>query len=166
MPHFHLSLQAGDDMILKRMKRRHGRADAVRTVERIKAVRSDATIGADLIAGFPTETEEMAINSLKLLDDCAIVAAHVFPFSPRPTTPAARMPQLPRELVKARAARLREAAAERRTRWLDTLVGTMQRVLVEGDGTGHTEGFAPVAIESALRGQTGLVRTVGRDGDH
>ena len=84
MPHFHLSLQAGDDMILKRMKRRHSRADAVRTVERIKAARPDATIGADLIAGFPTETEEMALNSLKLLDDCDVVAAHVFPFSPRP----------------------------------------------------------------------------------
>ena len=114
MPHFHLSLQAGDDMILKRMKRRHSRADAVRTVERIKAARPDATIGADLIAGFPTETEEMALNSLKLLDDCDIVAAHVFPFSPRPDTPAARMPQLAREVVKARAARLRDAAAERR----------------------------------------------------
>ena len=114
MPHFHLSLQAGDDMILKRMKRRHSRADAVRTVERIKAARPDATIGADLIAGFPTETEEMALNTLKLLDDCDIVAAHIFPFSPRPDTPAARMPQVERELVKARAARLREAAAERR----------------------------------------------------
>ena len=110
MPHFHLSLQAGDDMILKRMKRRHSRSDAVRTVERIKTARPDATIGADLIAGFPTETEEMFLNSLKLLDDCHVVAAHVFPFSPRPNTPAARMPQLPRELVKARAARLRQAA--------------------------------------------------------
>ena len=115
MPHFHLSLQAGDDMILKRMKRRHSRADAVRTVERIKAARPDATIGADLIAGFPTETEDMALNSLKLLDDCDIIAAHIFPFSPRPNTPAARMPQLAREVVKARAARLREAAAERRS---------------------------------------------------
>src|SRR5207253_3789779 len=106
MPHFHLSLQAGDDMILKRMKRRHSRADAVRTVARIKAVRPDASIGADLIAGFPTETEEMALNSLRLLDDCDIVAAHIFPFSPRPDTPASRMQQLSRELVKARAARL------------------------------------------------------------
>ncbi len=97
MPHFHLSLQAGDDMILKRMRRRHSRAEAVTTVERIKAARSDATIGADLIAGFPTETEEMSFNSLKLLDDCDIIAAHVFPFSPRPKTPASRMPQLARE---------------------------------------------------------------------
>uniref|UniRef100_UPI0025E13EB6 MiaB/RimO family radical SAM methylthiotransferase n=1 Tax=Sphingomonas sp. TaxID=28214 RepID=UPI0025E13EB6 len=106
MPHFHLSLQAGDDLILKRMKRRHSRADSVRVVERIKAARPDATIGADLIAGFPTETEDMALNSLRLLDDCDVVAAHVFPFSPRPGTPAARMPQVDRETVKARAARL------------------------------------------------------------
>src|SRR4029450_7462219 len=131
MPHFHLSLQAGDDLILKRMKRRHSRAQAVRTVERIKAARSDATIGADLIAGFPTETEEMALNSLKLLDDCDIVAAHVFPFSPRPGTPAGRMPQLPREVVKARSARLREAAAERRSGWLGSLIGTTMQVLIE-----------------------------------
>src|SRR5206468_78487 len=89
MPHFHLSLQAGDDLILKRMKRRHSRADAVRTVERIKIVRPDASIGADLISGFPTETEDMAVKSLQLLDDCDIIAAHVFPFSPRPNTPAA-----------------------------------------------------------------------------
>src|SRR6478672_3213716 len=131
MPHLHLSLQAGDDMILKRMKRRHSRADAVRTIDRIKTARPNASIGADLIAGFPTETEEMAINTLKLLDDCDVVAAHIFPFSPRPATPAARMPQLPRELVKTRAARLRDAAAVRRGRWLDGLVGTTQPVLME-----------------------------------
>ena len=164
MPHFHLSLQAGDDMILKRMKRRHSRADAVRTVERIKSVRSDATIGADLIAGFPTETEEMATNSLKLLDDCDIIAAHIFPFSPRPGTPAARMPQLERELVKARASRLRDAAARRRTRWLEDLVGTTQPILVEGDGIGHTDNFAPVAIAEARRGQSGRARITGSDG--
>ena len=165
MPHFHLSLQAGDDMVLKRMKRRHGRADAVRTVERIKAARSEATIGADLIAGFPTETEEMALNSLKLLDDCDIVAAHIFPFSPRPNTPAARMPQVERELVKVRAARLREAAARRRSAWLDRLVGTHQPVLIEGDGSGHTDNFAPIALDGAKRGQTGLAQIAGRDGE-
>jgi len=165
MPHFHLSLQAGDDMILKRMKRRHNRADAVRTVERIKAARSDSTIGADLIAGFPTETEEMALNSLKLLDDCDIVAAHVFPFSPRPTTPSARMPQLERELVKSRAARLREAAAMRRGRWLDRLIGSVHPVLVEGDARGHTDNFAPVAVADARRGETGKARITGRNGD-
>src|SRR6185295_16571162 len=98
----------------KRMKRRHSRADAVRTVERIKSARPGATIGADLIAGFPTETEDMALNTLKLLDDCDVIAAHIFPFSPRPNTPAERMPQLPREVVKVRAARLREAAQDRR----------------------------------------------------
>jgi threonylcarbamoyladenosine tRNA methylthiotransferase MtaB len=166
MPHFHLSLQAGEDLILKRMKRRHSRAQAVRIVERIKAVRPDATIGADLIAGFPTETEEMALNSLKLLDDCDIVAAHVFPFSPRPTTPAARMPQLPRELVKARAARLRDAAAKRRRQWLDGMVGSAQPMLVEGEGKGHTDNFAPVAIAGARGGECGVARITGCEGDH
>ena len=165
MPHFHLSLQAGDDMILKRMKRRHSRAGAVRTVERIKRARADATIGADLIAGFPTETEEMTINSLKLLDDCDIVATHVFPFSPRPNTPAARMPQLPPELVKARAARLRSAAAGRRTTWLDSLVGTRQPALIEGQGKGHTDNFAPIALAGASRGQSGTVRIIGHAGE-
>jgi len=163
MPHFHLSLQAGDDMVLKRMKRRHSRADAVRTVERIKTARPDATIGADLIAGFPTETEDMAIKTLNLLDDCDIVSAHIFPFSPRPNTPAARMPQVERELVKTRAARLRAAAAERRSRWLDTLVGSTQPVLIEGDGTGHTGNFAPVALPGAKRGETGRIRITDCD---
>jgi threonylcarbamoyladenosine tRNA methylthiotransferase MtaB len=164
MPHFHLSLQAGDDMILQRMKRRHSRADAVRAVRRIKDARPDATIGADIIAGFPTETEEMALNSLNLLEDCEIVSAHIFPFSPRPNTPAARMPQVEPETVKARAACLRQAAAERRKRWLDSLVGTVQPVLVEGDGTGHTDNFAPIAIDGARRGQSGSVRLVALDG--
>src|SRR5579872_2625632 len=131
MPHFHLSLQAGDDLILKRMKRRHSRADAVRTAQRIKTVRPDATIGADLIAGFPTETEDMARNSLQLLEECDVVAAHIFPFSARPKTPAARMPQLSPQVVKARAARLRGAAAARREQWLDGLTGSVQPVLIE-----------------------------------
>jgi threonylcarbamoyladenosine tRNA methylthiotransferase MtaB len=165
MPHFHLSLQAGDDMILKRMKRRHSRTDAVRTVERIKAARADASIGADIIAGFPTESEDMALKTLRLLEDCDIIAAHIFPFSPRPDTPAARMPQLAREVVKARAARLRAAASERRYRWLNSLVGTMQPILVEGDGIGHTDNFAPVSIPGPMRGQTGNARINARDGD-
>ncbi|HEX5257241.1 MAG TPA: MiaB/RimO family radical SAM methylthiotransferase [Sphingomicrobium sp.] len=165
-PHFHLSLQAGDDLILKRMKRRHSRADAVRMAERIKAARPDATIGADLIAGFPTETEEMALESLKLLNDCDIIAAHIFPFSPRPDTTAARMPQLPREVVKARAARLRDAAAERRARWLDSLIGTVQPVLIENGGKGHADNFAPIAVEGASRGDAGRARITGRQGDH
>jgi threonylcarbamoyladenosine tRNA methylthiotransferase MtaB len=165
MPHFHLSLQAGDDMVLKRMKRRHNRADAVRAVERIKEARSDATIGADLIAGFPTETDEMAFNTLNLLDDCDIIAAHIFPFSPRPNTPAARMPQVERELVKTRAARLRASAAERRSRWLDTLVGGTLPALIEGNATGHTDNFAPFALPGAKRGESGRIRITGRDSD-
>jgi threonylcarbamoyladenosine tRNA methylthiotransferase MtaB len=166
MPHFHLSLQAGDDMILKRMKRRHSRADAVRTVERIKRARPDATIGADLIAGFPTETEEMALNSLNLLKDCDVIAAHVFPFSPRPNTPAARMPQLERELVKARAARLREVATERRSQWLNRLIGSELSVLIENHGKGHSDAFAPVQIDGTVRGESGQARITGRNENH
>jgi threonylcarbamoyladenosine tRNA methylthiotransferase MtaB len=166
LPHFHLSLQAGDDLILKRMKRRHSRAQAVATVERLKKARADVTIGADLIAGFPTESEEAALNSLRLIDDCDIVAAHVFPFSPRPNTPAARMPQLERETVKARAARLRQAAMERRSRWLGGLVGTRQTVLVENSEKGHSDGFAPVRITGSRRGDLGAAIITGRDEDH
>jgi threonylcarbamoyladenosine tRNA methylthiotransferase MtaB len=165
LPYFHLSLQAGDDLILKRMKRRHSRADAVRTVERIKTARSTATIGADLIAGFPTESEDMAVNTLKLLEDCDVVAAHIFPLSARPNTPAARMPQLPHGLVRERAARLRTAAAERRARWLGGLVGTTQPVLIENGGKGHADNFAPVAIAGAARGENGTARITARDGD-
>jgi threonylcarbamoyladenosine tRNA methylthiotransferase MtaB len=165
LPHFHLSLQSGDDLVLKRMRRRHSRAEAVRTVERIKSARPEATIGADLIAGFPTESEEMALNSLKLLDDCDIVAAHIFPFSPRPNTPAARMPQVKREVVKARAARLRQASAGRRERWLESLVGTLQPVLVENGGKGHADNFAPVGIAGATRGEMGMTRITGRNSD-
>ena len=165
LPHFHLSLQAGDDLILKRMKRRHSRAQAVETVARLKAARSDVTIGADLIAGFPTESEEAALNSLKLLDDCDIVTAHIFPFSPRPNTPAARMPQLEREIVKARAARLRQAAEERRIAWLDGLIGTNQTVLIENSEKGHSDGFAPVHIAGTRRGDLGTARIIGRSED-
>jgi threonylcarbamoyladenosine tRNA methylthiotransferase MtaB len=166
MPHFHLSLQAGDDMILKRMKRRHSRALAEATVDLIKTARSDATIGADLIAGFPTETEDMALNSLKLLDDCDIVAAHIFPFSPRPGTPAARMPQVVPEVVKARAARLRQRAAERRGGWLDRLPGGTANVLIESDGKGHSDSWVPVTLAGSRRGETGVARFTGRDGDY
>jgi threonylcarbamoyladenosine tRNA methylthiotransferase MtaB len=164
MPHFHLSLQAGDDMVLKRMKRRHSRAQSIAAVERIKRVRGDPTIGADIIAGFPTETEEMARNTLKLLDDCDVVAAHIFPFSARPNTPAALMPQVDRETVKRRSARLRKAAEERRTRWLDTLIGSVQPVLVETGGNGHTDGFAPVHMPGAPRGAFGQARITARNG--
>jgi threonylcarbamoyladenosine tRNA methylthiotransferase MtaB len=119
-----------------------------------------------LIAGFPTETEEMALNSLKLLEDCDVVAAHIFPFSPRPETPADRMPQLSRELVKARAARLRQAAAQRRTRWLGGLVGSNQQVLIENNSKRQSDAFAPARIEGTSRGDTGTARIVRSDGDH
>jgi threonylcarbamoyladenosine tRNA methylthiotransferase MtaB len=155
-PHLHLSLQAGDDMILKRMKRRHSRAQSVAMVERLKARRPEIAIGADLIAGFPTEDEGMAANTRALLDDCDIVFGHIFPFSPRTGTPAAKMPQLDPRLVKARARSLREAADARRTRWLETLVGTEQSVLIEReDGRGHAGNYAPARLTSgAARSRT------------
>ncbi|WP_076743116.1 MiaB/RimO family radical SAM methylthiotransferase [Sphingomonas jeddahensis] len=148
LPHLHLSLQAGDDLILKRMKRRHLRQDAVTMIERLKAKR-DIAIGADLIAGFPTESEAAFANTLALLDDCDIVHAHVFPFSPRAGTPAARMPQLRPEIVKERAARLRAAAAARKTAWLKTLLGSTQQIVVEKPGDrGHAPNFAEVHLPS------------------
>lgn len=145
MPHLHLSLQAGDDLILKRMKRRHSSADAIAIVERLKAARPDISIGADIIAGFPTENDAMFDNSLNLIADCDIVHGHIFPYSPRTGTPAARMPQVNRATIKARAARLRDACAARREAWLGSLIGTTQSVLVERSGlSGHAENFAPV----------------------
>ena len=148
MPHVHLSLQSGDDMILKRMKRRHSRAQSVALVQRLKARRPEIAIGADIIAGFPTEDEAMFENSAKLLDDCDIVFGHIFPYSSRPGTPAARMPQLNRPLIKERAERLRNAAAARKATWLNALIGTRQQVLVELDGeTGHAPNFASVTLE-------------------
>ncbi len=145
MPHVHLSLQAGDDLILKRMKRRHARAEAVAIVERLKSARPEIAIGADIIAGFPTETEEMFANSLALIDDCDIVFGHIFPFSPRPGTPAARMPQLGSAIAKARAAQLRARADGRRAQWLRSQIGTVQSVLVEASGNmGHAANYATV----------------------
>ena len=152
MPHVHLSLQAGDDMILKRMKRRHSRA------ERLKAARPDISIGADIIAGFPTEDDAMFARSLALIDDCAIVHGHIFPYSPREGTPAARMPQVDRPTIKARAARLRAACAERRDAWLRSLICTQQSVLVERSGlSGHAENFAPVRF-TATQTPSAIVR--------
>ena len=154
MPHLHLSLQAGDDLILKRMKRRHSRADAVRLVERLKAARPEIAIGADLIAGFPTEDDAMAANTLALIDDCDVVHAHIFPYSPRAGTPAARMPQVEPEVARQRAARLREAAARRKAAWLRSLVGTTQEVLVEATGDrGHTANFAEVRLPNPVRAE-------------
>ena len=165
MPHLHLSLQAGDDMVLKRMKRRHSRAQAVAMVERLKSRRPGIAIGADLIAGFPTETEAMAANTLALIEDCDIVHPHIFPYSPRAGTPAARMPQVARDRIKARARALREAGAARRGAWLKGLIGTEQRVLAERGGHGHTEGFATVAMpEGSGFGRVARLRITGLAG--
>ncbi|HEX8584917.1 MAG TPA: tRNA (N(6)-L-threonylcarbamoyladenosine(37)-C(2))-methylthiotransferase MtaB [Allosphingosinicella sp.] len=146
MPHLHMSFQAGDDMVLKRMKRRHRRGDAVELVARLKERRPEIAIGADLIAGFPTETEDMHANSLALIDECDIVMGHIFPYSPKAGTPAARMPQVAPQVVKERARALREASAARRAGWLAKLVGTRQRLLMERGGLGHTESFAPAIL--------------------
>lgn len=147
MPHVHLSLQAGDDMVLKRMKRRHSRAQSVALVERLRTAREEIAIGADLIAGFPTEDEAMFANTLALIDDCDIVHAHIFPYSPRDGTPAVRMPQVAPSTVKARAAALRERAAMRRAVWLDSLIGTRQSILMERPGDrGHSGNFAEVLL--------------------
>ena len=146
MPHLHLSLQHGADLILKRMKRRHLRADAVELVARLKALRPDIAVGADLIAGFPTETQAHHADNLAIIDELGIVHAHIFPFSPRPGTPAARMPQVPRDVVKARAADLRARAAAHRADWLASLVGETLTVLAERDGTGYAPSYPRVAL--------------------
>ncbi|HEX8570333.1 MAG TPA: tRNA (N(6)-L-threonylcarbamoyladenosine(37)-C(2))-methylthiotransferase MtaB [Caulobacteraceae bacterium] len=164
-PHLHLSLQAGDDMILKRMKRRHGRADAVRLVEQVRAVRPDTAFGADLIAGFPTETDAMFDNTLALVDDCDLAYLHVFPFSARPGTPAARMPQLPRPVVKTRAERLRAKGAEALSRHLERHVGAKVEALVERPGVARAGDFTELAFEgSAEAGRTARFRIEGHDG--
>jgi len=159
MPHLHLSLQHGADLILKRMKRRHSRADAVELVTRLKGLRPDIAIGADLIAGFPTEDEAHHAANLAIIDELEIVHAHIFPYSPRPGTPAARMPQLARELVKARAADLRTRAAARRAAWLQSLVGECLPVLAERDGTGYAPNYARVALPSGTVAGTIIVVT-------
>ena len=147
MPHVHLSLQAGDDMVLTRMKRRHRRADAVALVARLKAARPEIAIGADLIAGFPTEDEDMFANSLALIDDCDIVFGHIFPYSARAGTAAARMPQVGRAVARERAATLRAANMRRRHEWLDAQGGRTATMLVERDGvSGHAENFAALTL--------------------
>lgn len=147
MPHVHLSLQAGDDLILKRMKRRHSRAQSVALAERLRTARPEIAIGADLIAGFPTEDDRMFENTRALIADCGVVHAHIFPYSPRAGTPAARMPQVAPATVRDRAARLRAAAATQRARWLESLVGSRQQVLVERPGDrGHAGNFAEVRL--------------------
>ncbi len=166
-PHLHLSLQAGDDMILKRMKRRHSRADAVRLCERLRARRPEIAFGADLIAGFPTETDAMFANTLALVDDCGLAYLHVFPFSPRPGTPAARMPQTAPATAKARAAALREAGARALARHLDAQVGSTQSVIVEKPGFARLANFAPVRLPTgaARSGATARARLLSHDGE-
>ena len=150
MPHLHLSLQAGDDMILKRMKRRHCRADAIAFCDEVRRLRPDIAFGADLIAGFPTETEAMFARSLDLVDACGLAYLHVFPFSPRQGTPAARMPQVARREVKARAARLREKGVSTLSRHLARQTGRVVAVLTERDGVGRAEDFSEIAIAGGI----------------
>ncbi len=144
MPHLHLSLQAGDDMILKRMKRRHLRDDAINFCLEMRSVRPDIVYGADIIAGFPTETEEMFDNSLKLIEDCGLTWLHVFPFSPREGTPAARMPQMDRSIIKERAARLRSRGELAVQNHLAAQIGLEHNILIENERMGRTEGFTEV----------------------
>ncbi|KAB7614710.1 tRNA (N(6)-L-threonylcarbamoyladenosine(37)-C(2))-methylthiotransferase MtaB [Amylibacter sp. SFDW26] len=148
MPHLHLSLQAGDDMILKRMKRRHLRDDAIQFCEDMRKARPDIVYGADIIAGFPTETEEMFENSLKLVEDCGLTWLHVFPFSPREGTPAARMPQMDRGIIKERAARLRAAGDEQVNHHLNAQIQKRHNILMENPRMGRTEGFTEVYFDT------------------
>jgi threonylcarbamoyladenosine tRNA methylthiotransferase MtaB len=165
MPHLHLSLQAGDDLILKRMKRRHLRADAIAFCDQVRRLRSDVVFGADLIAGFPTETEAMFTRSLDLVDDCGLTHLHVFPFSPRPGTPAARMPQVLRETVKERARRLREKGVAALRAHLDAQIGARRRVLTESHDVGRTEHFTQVRLMAPVEPGIILDLTVaGHDG--
>ncbi len=164
MPHLHLSLQAGDDLILRRMKRRHDRAYAVRFCEDLRRRRPDIVFGADLIAGFPTETDAMFARSLALIEDCGLTHLHVFPFSPRPGTPAAKMPQVDGTAIKERAKRLREAGETALRRHLDRQVGKSLRLLTERGGMARAEDFTPVRVADAMPGQIVWARIKGHDG--
>ena len=165
MPHLHLSLQAGDDLILKRMKRRHSRAAAVALCERLRRLRPGMVFGADIIAGFPTEDEAMFARSLDLVGDCGLTYLHVFPYSPRPGTPAARMPQVPREIAKDRARRLREAGDAALRRYLDGEIGARRSVLTETNDSGRSEHFTAVRFDRPV--EPGIVvdaEVIGHDG--
>jgi len=148
MPHFHLSAQSGDDLILRRMKRRHSRADTIAFCDTVRRLRPEAAFGADLIAGFPTENEAMFQNSLNLVADAGLSALHVFPFSPRAGTPAARMPQLGAGIARERAARLRQRGEAARTARFEAMLGSRHEILVEKNNIGHTACFAPVRLEA------------------
>ena len=149
MPHVHLSLQSGDDLILKRMKRRHSRADAIDLVGRLRDARPGLGLGADIIAGFPTEDDAMHASNLSIISELGIVHGHIFPFSPRPGTPAARIAPVEPAIVKKRAAELRKAVADERKKWLKSMIGKPMNVLAEKDGTGHSENFAPVRLNKS-----------------
>jgi len=165
MPHLHLSLQAGDNMVLKRMKRRHLREDSIRFCREARELRPDIVFGADIIAGFPTETEEMFENSLDLVEECDLTWLHVFPFSPRPGTPAARMPQVPGGEIKARAKRLREKGKARLSDWLSSRVGGIEQVLMETADSGRTMQFARVELDApCLPGTVVKTSIRGHDG--
>ena len=164
MPHLHLSLQAGDDMVLKRMKRRHLRAQSIEFCAEVRRLRPDMVFGADLIAGFPTETEAMFENSLRLVDECGLTFLHVFPYSPRKGTPAARMPQVDPRISRERAARLRAAGEARLLQHLSGEVGGVRRVLIEKDGLGRTEPFTPVVITGGRPGEIIPARITGHTG--
>jgi threonylcarbamoyladenosine tRNA methylthiotransferase MtaB len=167
MPHIHLSLQSGDNMILKRMKRRHAREDSIGFCAELRARRPGIVFGADIIAGFPTETDDMFENSLKIVDDCGLTYLHVFPFSPRPGTPAARMPQLEKGVVKARAAMLRARGEQRLDLFLSSEVGAIRQVLVETEATGRTEHFAPVRFATRMApGAIVTAQVTGRATSH
>lgn len=164
MPHLHLSLQAGDDLVLKRMKRRHSRADAVEFCKQVRRLRPDIAFGADIIAGFPTETEEMFTRSQTLVEECDLTFLHVFPYSPRPGTPASRMPQVDGRSIKDRARRLRETGDAALRRRLELETGTTRQVLIESGTQGRTEHFVPVAIEGFVPGSVQTLKIAGHDG--
>ncbi|MBR1131383.1 tRNA (N(6)-L-threonylcarbamoyladenosine(37)-C(2))-methylthiotransferase MtaB [Bradyrhizobium iriomotense] len=165
MPHLHLSLQSGDDMILKRMKRRHLRQDAIAFCNQVRRLRPDIAFGADIIAGFPTETEEMFARSLDLVEECGLTFLHVFPYSPRPGTPAARMPQVGGGVIKDRAKRLRAAGEAALRQRLQAEIGATRDVLIESEGQGRTEHYLPVAIAGERVGSVVPRRIAGSDGE-
>jgi threonylcarbamoyladenosine tRNA methylthiotransferase MtaB len=164
MPHVHLSLQSGDDLILKRMKRRHLRQDAIDFCAQVRRLRPDIALGADIIAGFPTETEEAFKRSMDLVEECGLTFLHVFPYSPRPGTPAARMPQVASGVIRERAKRLREAGEAALRRRLELEVGKTRDVLIESDRLGRTEHYLPVAIADEAPGQVRRLTISGHDG--
>ena len=161
MPHLHLSLQSGDDMILKRMKRRHSRADALAIVEKLRSLRPDMVFGADIIAGFPTEDDAMFANTLAIVAEAGLTYLHVFPYSPRPGTPAARMPQVSKAVARERAALLRDAGDRQWAALAAARVGQIEHVLVEREGLGRTEQFMPVAVPGTQPGDLLAVRITG-----